>query len=164
MSNSLSEIMLPEFDREMPRTRKVLVALTPESLSWKASEELQTVGWNANHIVSIVSWTPSIIADDEFDMAPVDGPAPETPSYDEPVEILKAFDAAVVDARAALAAATDEILAEPSSLKSGGETLFTIPKGDCLRTWVLNHTVHHRAILSVYIRMQGIELTPVYDE
>ncbi|TWU07458.1 DinB family protein [Stieleria varia] len=164
MPKTLSHLMLPEFDREMPRTRKVLAALTPESLSWQADEKLRSIGWNANHIADLIGWTPQIIANDEFDMAPLEGPKPEVPSLEDPAEILNAFDTAVTQARAAIEAATDEQLAEDWSLKSGGQTLFTISKGECLRTWVLNHTVHHRAILSVYLRMNGIELTPVYDE
>ena len=148
----------------MPRTRKVLVALTPECLSWQAAKNLRTIAWNADHIADLVSWTPLIITKNEFDMAPVEGPKAETPSLDDPAEIVKAFDKAVADARAAIDNAADERLAEPWSLKAASETLLTIPKGERLRTWVFNHVVHHRGILSVYLGMRGIELTLVYDE
>ncbi|QDU92581.1 DinB family protein [Lignipirellula cremea] len=155
--------ILPEFDDEMARTRKVLAAVPQTSLDWKPGESLRTIGWNANHLSEIVGWSKGILEEDEFDIAPVDGPRYETPSLADPAAIVAAFDANVIQARAAIAAATDAQMAEPWSMKMGGQTLFTMPKGACLRTWVLNHSVHHRGILSVYLRMNGVELTPVYD-
>ncbi len=89
--------------------------------------------------------------------------AEQVPSESDPVELLKQFDANLTSARASLANCSDAVMAEMWSLKSGGQALFTIPKSECLRTWVLNHCVHHRGILSVYLRMCGVDLTPVYD-
>lgn len=164
MSTNLADLFIPEFDREMPRTRKVLSAITPESLTWQPESKLHNIGWNANHIVDIVSWTRTIIDEDEFDMAPVDAPTPEVLNLTDPDEIIRAFDSAIIDARSALVDTTDETMAEDWSLKAGGHAIFTLSKGDCLRTWVFNHIVHHRAILSIYVRMAGIELTPIFDE
>ena len=160
---TIAELMLPEFDREMARTRAVLEKVDADQLEWTAAEGLHTISWNVNHLVEIVGWTPLIITQSDFDMDPVDGPKPETPTRTDSDEILSAFDTNVTEARQALSSTTDETMAEPWSLKSGGQVLFTISKGECLRTWVLNHVVHHRGILSVYLRMAGIELTPVYD-
>lgn len=161
---TLAELFLPELDREMARTRKVLEKAPADKLDWRPGEGMHTIGWNANHIADLVGWTREIIAKDEFDMAPLEGPKPEPLALTDPREIVAAFDKHVNDARLAIQEATDAVFAEPWSLKSGGQTLFTIGKGECVRTWVLNHTVHHRAILSVYLRMVGVELTPVYDE
>lgn len=163
MSNVQSQMMLPEFDREMARTRRILVAATTESLEWSPGEGLHTIGWNANHIADIVGWTNSIIEESEFDMAPPGEEPFATSSFETVDEIVAAFDKSVAEARDSIESVTDEQLTEMWSLKAGGETLFTIPKGECVRTWVLNHTVHHRGILSVYLRMQGIEHTPPYD-
>ncbi len=163
MSKTLAEIMLPEFDQEMERTRKLLTAVTPESMSYQLNEQFRSVQWNVNHLADIVAWTPMIIAHPEFDIAPVDGPAYDTPDESDPATVLATFNTNVSEAHQALEATSDETLAEDWSLKSGGQTLFTIAKGECVRTWVINHTIHHRAILSIYLRMQGIEITPVYD-
>lgn len=160
---SLAERMIPEFDAEMARTRRVLVSIPPDKMDWRADDGLQTISWNANHLVNIVAWTPMIIAQAEFDMAPPDGPAEQPPIESDPVELLKQFDANVTSARESLSNCSDAVMAEMWSLKSGGQALFTIPKSECLRTWVLNHSVHHRGILSVYLRMCGVDLTPVYD-
>ena len=160
---TFSELVLPELDDEMARTRKVLAVVPKKLMDWKPAEAMHTIGWNTNHLAEIVGWTHAIVEENEFDIAPVDGPKYETPSIEDPTEILATFDEALVAARATIAAVTDERLAEEWSMKMGGQTLFTMTKGACLRTWVLNHSVHHRGILSVYLRMCGIELAPVYD-
>lgn len=159
----LAEIMLPEFDREMARTRKTLAALPADRMEWQAQEAVHTIGWTANHLVDLIGWTPSIIGASEFDVAPVDGPAPKPLSISDPALLLAEFDKNVAAARESLVGVSDETLAEPWSLKAGGQALFTISKGECVRTWVLNHAVHHRAILSVYLRMAGVAVTPPYD-
>lgn len=160
---SLAQIMLPEFDVEMDKTRRVLEAIPVDKIDWQPNEGLHTIGWNANHIADAVGWTKLIVEQSEFDIAPIDGPKEQVPAESDPAKILATFDANLAAARPALAGCPDEVMAQPWSLKAGGEVLFTVTKGECLRTWVLNHCVHHRAILSVYLRMCGVELTPVYD-
>lgn len=120
-----------------------------DKLEWKANERLHTVGWNANHLAEIVGWTKFIIDEDVFNVAPTDGPAYQTPSLDDPAEILQAFDNNVLSAREAIARTSDETMDEMWTMKAGEQTLMTLSKGECLRTWVLNHSVHHRGILSV---------------
>ena len=161
---SIAQQTLEEFDDEMARTRKVLAAVTSELMNWQAGDGFHTIGWNANHIADSISWTTFILDVDEFDIAPVDGPAHENPTLEDPAEVLASFDASVEKARAEFAAASDEKLSENWTMKMAGETLFTMTKGDCIRKWVMNHSIHHRGILSVYLRMNGVELTPVYDE
>lgn len=160
---SLAESMLPEFDDEMARTRAVLAVIPADKMDWQAAESLRSIGWNANHLAEIVGWTHDILDQSEFDIAPVDGPAYETPAMSDPVQIVAKFDDALAAARSALINTPDEQLDEDWTMKMGGQPLFTMTKGDCIRKWVLNHTVHHRGILSVYLRMQGVEVTPVYD-
>ncbi len=160
---TLAEQYLPEFDDEMARTRKVLEAIRKEDLDWSPGANLHSIGWNANHLASIVGWTVDIVDKDEFDIAPVDGPADVVPTSDDPAAILAMFDAGLKSGREALKGASDAKLAEKWALKMGGQALFEMPKGECIRKWVLNHTVHHRGILSTYLRLRGVEVTPVYD-
>ncbi|TWU45110.1 DinB family protein [Novipirellula aureliae] len=161
-STSIASIMLPEFDREMACTRKILEKVPADKLEWKANESLHTLGWNANHVAEIVGWTQFIIDEDVFNLAPVDGPAYETPSLSDPAKIIEAFDQNVSLARAALERTSDETMGEMWTMKAGEQTLMTITKGECLRTWVFNHTVHHRGILSVYLRMLGVADATAY--
>ncbi len=159
---TISELMIPELDREMASTRKILEKVPGDQLQWKAGETLQTLGWNANHLAEIAGWTAFIISEDEFNIAPPGGPKYETPSLGSVAEILDSFDQNVAAARAAIESTSDETMARMWTMKAGDQTLLTISKGECLRTWVLNHTVHHRGILSVYLRMFGIEDASVY--
>lgn len=160
---TFSELVLPEFDDEMARTRTVLAAITDDKLNFKLGEEFQTISWNASHIAQLVGWTNSIIDDDFFDIAPVDGPTDDVTPLESSEQILKEFDKNVASARIAIANATDETLAQNWSLKMGGQILFTIPKGTSVRKWVLNHAIHHRGILTIQLRKAGTALTPVYD-
>ena len=72
------------------------------------------------------------------------------------------FDKNVKDARAAIAAATDEQLMKPWSLLAGGRTIFTMPKIAVLRSMVMNHSIHHRAQLGVYLRLNNIPVPSIY--
>ena len=161
---SIAELALPEFDDEMARTRKVLAAVPKNSMDWKPGDNMRSVGWNANHLAEIIGWTNDILEKSEFDIAPVDGPKYETPSIDDPALILSKYDSALTVARDAFANSSDDKLAEQWTMKMGGQPLFTMTKGACVRRWVFNHSIHHRGILSLYLRMCGVELTPVYDE
>ncbi len=154
---------LAEFDDEMNRTRQVLAAIPADRLDWKAAEGLQTIRWNAGHLLEIAGWTAAILGSDEFDFAPVGGPPPEQVKVESIEQLLADYDQAVSQSRAAMAAASDAQLAENWTLKMGGQPLFTMAKGPCVRKWVLNHTIHHRGILSVYLRLMGVDVTPVYD-
>jgi len=53
---------------------------------------------------------------------------------------------------------------ELCSLKMGGQVIFTMKKGDCIRKWILGHTAHHRGILTVYLRLAGIQFPSIYEE
>jgi len=159
----IAELMIQELDREMPRTRTVLEQIPPDKMDWKPQEALHTIGWNANHLLDIASWTPTIVHDREWDMAPV-GQGPIEPSaLKDPKQILAQFDENVVTAREALKGATDQVLAEDWSLKAGGENLFTMSKEECLRTWLFNHVVHHRGILVTYLRLTGLDIKSPFE-
>lgn len=158
-----SSLLLSDFDDEMARTRLVLQAVRAEDMTHQFSPELRSIGWNANHLAEIVGWTGSILEESEFDIAPVDGPRYETPSISDPKELVRKFDGAVLAAGTALATVDESVFDENWQMKMAGELLFTMKKGACIRKWVINHTIHHRAILSVYLRMRGVESPPVYD-
>jgi uncharacterized damage-inducible protein DinB len=74
------------------------------------------------------------------------------------------FDERAPQAIAALRGVPDDVMEQPWSLKMGGQVLFTMRKGDCLRKWVFSHSAHHRGILSVYLRMAGVQFSSIYEE
>jgi uncharacterized damage-inducible protein DinB len=77
-------------------------------------------------------------------------------------ELLETFDKNVASAREAISAAEDSVLMQPWSLLAGGKTIFTIPRFGVLRSFVMNHSIHHRAQLGVYLRMNDVPVPAIY--
>jgi uncharacterized damage-inducible protein DinB len=158
----ISELMTAELPVEMAMTRKLLARISDDNLEWKPAGELHTIAWNATHLVEIMGWVPGIITQSEFDIAPVDGEPYIAPEVTLASQLLVAFDKsceAVIDS---LAGVPDSVMHEPWSLKMGGQILFTMNKGDCIRKWVFSHSAHHRGILSAYLRMAGLQFPSIY--
>ena len=158
----LSEALLPEFDQEMATTRKTLERVPEEKFDWKPHEKSTTLGGLATHLANLPSWVGHTIDKEELDMAPPGQP----PLRIEPArtrdEVLAAFDRNVAAARAALAGASDERLLGPWTLLQGGNKVLTLPRAAVLRSFVLSHSIHHRAQLGVYLRLNDIPVPSVY--
>ena len=159
---ALSDAILPEFDHEMANTRKALERVPDDKFGWKPHEKSGTMGWLAGHLANLPTWTGYTINQDSLDLAPVGGEAPRAEPPASREELLKLFDKNVTEARAAIAAASDADLFQPWSLLKGGETLLTMPKIAVLRGFVMNHQIHHRGQLTVYLRLNDIPVPALY--
>jgi uncharacterized damage-inducible protein DinB len=159
---TIAQTLLPEFDQESVITRKTLDRLPNGKFDYAPHEKSMTLGKLANHIAEIPTWIGFTVHLDMLDMAPVGGPAYQPTNLQSREEILACFDKNIVKARAVLAGASDETLLANWSLASGGQVLFTMPRIACIRTWVMNHSVHHRAQLGVYLRLNSIPIPSVY--
>jgi uncharacterized damage-inducible protein DinB len=159
---SYSASILPEFDQEMASTRKVLERLPEDRWDWQPHPKSHTVGWNANHLADLPNWTVMTLGSSSLDIAPATGEGYRSPKLATRGEILDLFDRNVAAARAALASATDASVMEPWSLLQSGATLFTMPKAAVIRSFVLNHIMHHRAILCVYLRLNDVPVPGMY--
>ncbi|MCA9154781.1 MAG: DinB family protein [Planctomycetales bacterium] len=159
----ISELMLAELPVELAMTRNLLAKIPDDKLDWKPQEDLHSIAWNANHLVEIIGWVPGIVGQSEWDIAP----AGEEPYVPPPVtrvsQVLELFDVHSKAAIDTLQGVPDSVMHEPWSLKMGGQTLFTMSKGNCIRKWVFSHSAHHRGILSIYLRMVGLPLPSVYE-
>jgi uncharacterized damage-inducible protein DinB len=159
---SIGQSLLPEFDAEMANTRKLLERVPDDKLPWRAHPKSNTLGWVAKHVAEIPGWPVFTLNQSELDLNPPGGkPYASTPPASRQ-EILELFDKSVAAGRQALAEARDEQFAEPWTLKSGGRTMFTMPKGAVIRSFVMNHLIHHRAHLSAYCRMNDIPVPGMY--
>ena len=158
----IGQTFLGEFDNEMANTRKVLERVPLEKYEYKPHEKSGEMGWLAAHVANLVSWVSLAINSDNFDLAPPGEEAPHTKTSHTREELLAAFDKNVVAAREALTNATDETMLGPWSLLRGGQTLFTIPRVAVVRSFAMNHLIHHRAQLTVYLRMNDVPLPPLY--
>ena len=161
---SYAELILPEFEHEMANTRKVLERIPNDKLDWKPHSKSNTIGWVANHLAEIVGWVEGTFASPEWDIAPEGEEPYESPALGSREEILALFDQGVANARRTIEAATDESVQEMWSLKEKGNTLMSMPRGVCVRGFILNHTVHHRAILCVYLRLNDIPVPGMYGQ
>ncbi len=157
-----AETILPEFDQEMANTRKVLERVPENLLDWQAHPRSHTIGWNANHLVEIPGWVEEWLRSPSWDFAPIGGEPYQSPKLTSRQEILDLFDRNVATARKAIAAAKDDQMTQPWSLVKAGTTLFTMPRATVIRTFVLNHLIHHRAILCVYLRLNNIPVPGMY--
>jgi uncharacterized damage-inducible protein DinB len=159
---TISQMLLPEFDQEMASTRKVLERIPADKFGWKAHEKSNTIGWVAAHVADIPKWPAFVLTQDSLDIAPPGGQPYQTPPADSVASILQHFDQNVAAGRAAIEAASDEEYPKPWSLLSGGQTILTMPRLAMVRTFVLNHLIHHRAHLCVYLRLNDVPVPGLY--
>lgn len=158
----IGESMLPEFDQEMAGTRRVLENLPEDKLDWKAHEKSNSIGWVANHLADIPKWTNMTLTTDALDVNPPDGKKYQTPALRSRAEILDLFDKNVAEARAALATVEDAELFKDWALLNAGKEVMRMPKLVVIRSFVLNHSIHHRAHLCVYYRLNDVPVPGLY--
>jgi uncharacterized damage-inducible protein DinB len=154
--------LLPEFDMEMANTRKTLERVPDDKFDWKPHAKSMTVRQLTTHLALFPSWMVDTLNKTSFDYAPVGGEAYKPPAMNSRQALLETFDRDVAKARESLAAASDAQLMENWSLLAGGKTLFTMPRLAVLRGMVMNHMIHHRAQLGVYLRLNDIPVPALY--
>jgi uncharacterized damage-inducible protein DinB len=159
---TIGQSMLGEFDQEMQNTRKVLERVPDEKWNWKPHDKSGTVGWLAGHIATLPGWITMAVNTEELDYAPVNGPSYQPPKTENRKDVLAVFDKESSEARAALAAASDQEMLKGWKLLAGGQEIFTMPRIACIRGMVMNHLIHHRAQLGVYFRLLDIAVPGLY--
>ncbi|MCB1054325.1 MAG: DinB family protein [Acidobacteria bacterium] len=158
----LAQGLLSELESEAATTRKLLELCPEDQAGWKPHAKSFSLGDLALHLSNIPGWTTSTLAGTELDLAPPGGGGFKPPEFESMTAVLDGFDANVRGAIDALGKASNEDLGVGWSLKNAGETLFTMPRMAVLRVWVLNHLIHHRGQLSVYLRLLDIPLPSIY--
>jgi uncharacterized damage-inducible protein DinB len=159
---AIRDALLPEFDQEMANTRKTLERVPEDKLDWRPHAKSMAMGGLATHLSNLPTWTNHAIEEDSLDLAPEGKQLPPTPMVKSRTELLEIFDSNVAKARAAIAAANDEELFKPWTLQHNGKQLLTLPKVVVLRGFVMNHNIHHRAQLGVYLRLNDIPVPSIY--
>ena len=158
----MAQALLPEFDHEAAVTRTVLERVPESQAAWRPHPKSMTLGELAMHLASIPNWAVLTLREPFFDLAPPGAPPSSPPVWASLAQALTLFDEKVIKARAALAATTDLELAQPWTLKKGGVKVLTAPRGSLLRSFVLNHSIHHRAQLALYLRMLDVPVPAMY--
>ena len=159
---TLNELFLPEFDNEMKSTRRTLERVPDGKFDWKPHEKSGSMGWLAGHLAMLPWWATVTIHQDSLDLMPGGQPAPTPPAPKTTAELLALFDAKAAEGRAAIAGASDEALRQPWTLYKTGQQILQMPKFVVLRSFVMNHMIHHRAQLGVYLRLNNLPVPSVY--
>jgi uncharacterized damage-inducible protein DinB len=159
---AIRDALLPEFEMEMANTRKTLERVPDDKLSWKPHPKSGAMGWLASHLADLAGWATMAIQQDSVDIEPKGVPMQPPPPPKTSKEILEKFDNNVKQARAAIASVSDAELMKQWALLKNGKVLMAMPKAACLRGFVMNHLIHHRAQLGVYLRLNDVPVPSIY--
>lgn len=159
---SISDLLVPEFDTEIAVTRRVLERVPSDQGEWKPHEKSFPMGHLAQLVARLPGWTPMMMSQTGIDISPVDGPKFPGYSFETTETLLAEFDRNAAAGRAALSAASDADFDVPWTLKKAGVEVMTQSRYAMLRSMVLNHLVHHRAQLGLYLRMVGLPVPQMY--
>jgi len=153
-----SETLLPEFDEEMSNTRKLLACVPDGKFDYQPHEKSMTLGRLASHVAEMPSWAAYTLDNETLDL-----PADTKPRVaGSRAELLEMFDKSVPEAREKIAAASDEEWRKIWTLKIGDKAVLSMPRSTVMRSMVMNHLVHHRAQLGVFLRLNDIMFPGMY--
>jgi uncharacterized damage-inducible protein DinB len=158
----IAQALLPEFDREMAGVRKSLERAPEEKYDWRPHPKSGTMGWLVSHLATLPTLAVRTVEQDSFEIAPDGKPPAGPPKLKTQQEALETFDKNRDAARAAIAGASDEHLMKPWTLSYMGKAIFTLPRAAVLRAMFMNHTIHHRAQLGVYLRLNDLPVPALY--
>lgn len=158
---AIRDALLPEFDHEMATTRRLLERVPDEHFAWKPHEKSMSLGELAGHIANLPMWCSATLQHTVLDLDAFGEDVTLRPPASRGA-MLEEFDAKVSAARAAVAASSDPEMLTPWTLKKGSQVFFTMPRISAVRSFVMNHLIHHRGQLSVYLRLQNVPLPSIY--
>ena len=158
----MNQALLPEFDMEYANTRKMLERVPEDKLGWKPHTKSMSMGDLATHIAEVPGWMGVTLEQDSFDIAPSGGQSYQRPKLSTCKDILEMLDKGTAAARATLVKVTDQQLMSPWSMLKAGQTMFTMPKIAVVRSFLMNHVIHHRAQLGVYLRLNDVPVPGMY--
>ncbi len=155
---SISDAFAAELQQEAIATRKVLERIPDDRLSWKPHEKSWSFIELASHVASLLEWSQMTLDAEEFALSDDYKPWRGSSSQD----LVQRFDSNVAKTVDRLQGYPDSEMMKMWSLKRGQEVLFSLPRVAVMRSFVFNHLVHHRAQLSVYLRLNDIPVPPMY--
>jgi uncharacterized damage-inducible protein DinB len=152
------DMLLAEYDHEMGTTRRLLERIPDEKLSWKPHSKSMSLGGLGTHIANLPTWGGTILNETSFDLAT----APPNLSADGSRDaILRRFHDASTRTRGWMDK-TDAEYACIWTLKRGGQEMFSLPRAAAFKSFVINHIIHHRGQMSVYLRLNEVAVPAIY--
>jgi len=156
MDNRIGSQFLKELETEATATRKCLERIPPELFGWKPHEKSMTLGYLALLVAEIPKWITHMIEKSVIDFVTFEHFQPKTTS-----ELVNHFEENLMGAKNALQNVSDEALSKLFYLKNNGQVLFSSPIGEMVGS-TINHLVHHRGQLTVYMRLNNIPVPSIY--
>ena len=155
---TFSQMLLPEFQEEMNNTRKLLERVPDGRFDYKPHPKSMTLAQLATHVAQVPGWTGFLLDQDGLDL----DPAMKPPVAASQAELLRTFDQGVAAAREKIAAASDPHWQKEWTFRMGGTPVWSKPRAAVMRTEILNHLIHHRAQLGVYLRLNDVAIPGMY--
>jgi uncharacterized damage-inducible protein DinB len=159
---SLADSLLPEIDRELAITRSLLAVVPEDAPDWRPHAKSMSMGELAAHTAVTPIFFKSAVEDTEFDAAPVGKPKPEFAMWQGREAALATFDKFAADGRAGLVSLSDADLFETWNFVAAGTPFYSMPRVAAIRSFFLNHMIHHRGQLSVYLRLRDVPVPQIY--
>lgn len=144
----------------MATTRRLLERTPETEFAWKPHEKSFNLGQLAGHVSNIPHWCEAILQNTVFDVLSAGDTRPQAP--ESVASLLSHFDRTVSAARSGIAATGDPEMLTPWTFKRGEQVMFTMPRIAAIRSFVMNHLIHHRGQLSVYLRLKNVPLPSMY--
>jgi uncharacterized damage-inducible protein DinB len=154
---TIGQELLQELTLEAAVTRRYLDSVPFDKLDYKPAEKSETLGRLAIHVAEIIAWWVSVVETNKLDFKDF-----EPKDIKSNKELLDYFDNLLAATKNSLANAKDEEFEKEWSMTYGDEILFTLPKKQVARLFCMNHLVHHRAQLGVYLRLLDIAVPATY--
>ena len=158
-SGRIATAFLAELDNEAKVTRTCLERVPADKFDWKPHEKSMTFGRLASHCAEMFGWTKETLKLDVLDFATRDT-TPFEPKTSE--ELLAFFDEHIATAKSVLGETSDETFMTEWTMRNGEQVYVTMPKVAVMRSFVLNHIIHHRGQLTVYLRLNDIPVPSIY--
>ena len=153
-----AQAFITELQLESEKTKVILERIPETQLLWKPHEKSMTIGRLGLHVAELPNWVVRVLATEAFDF----GPGPYTPRIPQThAEIMSEFEKTLQEAIHALSGATEEKLAENWKLHRGERTIIEVTRSSFIRRSI-NHMVHHRGQLSVYLRLLNVPVPAIY--
>lgn len=156
---SIASKFLAELKQEAVNTRAMLAAVPFEHAEYRPHAKSMSLIKLAAHVAEINGWWKECLVQDELDFSKDMGKPKE---YHSTNDLVAWHDELIAKAETILNNTSDDAFAKPWTMRNGEIIYFTLPKEQVVRTWCLNHLYHHRAQLSVYLRLLDIPVPGMY--
>ncbi|HWJ91617.1 MAG TPA: DinB family protein [Flavisolibacter sp.] len=154
-----SESIIRELEHEAGQTRKMLQRVPMDEKDWKPHEKSMSLGRLATHVAELPRWITMTLTTKELDLM---NPPWKTNKAGTTSELVALHDESMRMAVDALKSATDDAMMEKWSLRRGEQVFFSMPRISVIRTMSMNHIIHHRGQLSVFLRLLGVPVPGKY--